>query len=153
MAKFKGVDFYNLDSLLTEEERLTRESVREFVENRVIPIIEDYYERGQFPTELVKPLGDLGVLVGFDRRADAVVQVAEFRIGAVVADHDIQIAIGIEIDKMTGIRPVGSGPEIVRGRAHFVATQPAGSGAAREVCEMLMRAQDTLDAALARYLD
>jgi glutaryl-CoA dehydrogenase len=62
MAKFKGVDFYNLDSLLTEEERLTRDSVREFVETRVMPIIDDYYERGQFPIELIKPLGELGVL-------------------------------------------------------------------------------------------
>lgn len=43
-------------------------------------------------------------------------------------------------------------PEIVRRRAHFVATQPAGAGAAREVCELLMRAQGTLDAALAPYL-
>lgn len=43
-------------------------------------------------------------------------------------------------------------PEIVRRRAHFVATQPAGAGAAREVCELLMRARGTLDAALAPYL-
>src|SRR5262249_8734923 len=62
MAKFKGVDFYNIDSLLSEEEKLTRDSVREFVEARGVSIIEDYYERGQFPTELIKPLGDLGVL-------------------------------------------------------------------------------------------
>lgn len=62
MAKFRGVDFYNIDSLLTEEERLMRDSVREFVEERVIPIIEDCYEQAKFPHELVKPLGDLGVL-------------------------------------------------------------------------------------------
>ena len=43
-------------------------------------------------------------------------------------------------------------PEFVRKHAHFVATQPAGGGAAREVCETLMRAQSTLDAALAPYL-
>jgi 3-deoxy-D-manno-octulosonate 8-phosphate phosphatase (KDO 8-P phosphatase) len=43
-------------------------------------------------------------------------------------------------------------PEIVRSRVHYVATAPAGSGAAREVCETLMRAQDTLEAALSRYL-
>lgn len=62
MAKFRGVDFYNIDSLLTEEERLMRDSVREFVEERVIPIIEECYEQAKFPSELVKPLGDLGVL-------------------------------------------------------------------------------------------
>ncbi len=43
-------------------------------------------------------------------------------------------------------------PEIVRRHAHFVATQPAGGGAVREVCESVMRAQGTLDAALAPYL-
>ncbi len=43
-------------------------------------------------------------------------------------------------------------PEIVRQHAHFVATQPAGGGAAREICEAIMRVQDTLDAALAPYL-
>lgn len=43
-------------------------------------------------------------------------------------------------------------PEIVRRHAHFVATQPAGAGAAREVCELLMRSQGTLEAALAPYL-
>lgn len=44
-------------------------------------------------------------------------------------------------------------PEIVRRHAHFIATQPAGAGAAREVCETVMRAQGTLDAAIAPYLD
>ena len=43
-------------------------------------------------------------------------------------------------------------PDIVRRHAHFVATQAAGAGAVREVCEMVMRAQDTLDTALAPYL-
>jgi len=62
MAKFKGVDFYNIDSLLTDEEKLTRDSVRDFIEERLIPIIEDCYEKARFPTEIVKPLGDLGVL-------------------------------------------------------------------------------------------
>ena len=44
-------------------------------------------------------------------------------------------------------------PAIVRRHAHYVATAPAGSGAVREVCELLMRAQGTLDAALGRYLE
>ena len=43
-------------------------------------------------------------------------------------------------------------PDIVRRHVHFVATQAAGAGAVREVCEMVMRAQDTLDTALAPYL-
>lgn len=43
-------------------------------------------------------------------------------------------------------------PEIIRRHAHFVASQPAGAGAAREVCETVMHAQGTLDAAIAPYL-
>ena len=42
--------------------------------------------------------------------------------------------------------------ELMQRHAHFVATRPAGAGAAREVCELIMRAQGTLDAALACYL-
>lgn len=43
-------------------------------------------------------------------------------------------------------------PEVVRRHAHYVAQRPAGQGAAREVCEFLMQAQGTLEAALAAYL-
>jgi len=43
-------------------------------------------------------------------------------------------------------------PEVVRRHAHFVASLPAGAGAAREVCEMVMRAQGTLEASIAPYL-
>jgi 3-deoxy-D-manno-octulosonate 8-phosphate phosphatase (KDO 8-P phosphatase) len=43
-------------------------------------------------------------------------------------------------------------PEAVRGRVHYVATAPAGRGAAREVCELVMRAQDKLERALQAYL-
>lgn len=43
-------------------------------------------------------------------------------------------------------------PEIIRRNTHFVATRPAGAGAAREVCEFLMQAQGTLASALAPYL-
>ncbi len=43
-------------------------------------------------------------------------------------------------------------PEIVKRHAHFISTQPAGAGAVREVCEMILTAQGKLDAALAPYL-
>jgi 3-deoxy-D-manno-octulosonate 8-phosphate phosphatase (KDO 8-P phosphatase) len=43
-------------------------------------------------------------------------------------------------------------PEEVRSRVHYVARAPAGRGAAREVCELVMRAQRTFDQALAKYL-
>jgi glutaryl-CoA dehydrogenase len=57
---FEGVDFLGLDDLLSDEERLVRGSVRSFVEDQVIPIIEDHYMKGSFPSELVKPMGELG---------------------------------------------------------------------------------------------
>ncbi len=61
MQKFNGVDYYNLKSLLTEEEILVQQSVREFVDDNVLPIIEGHYLKGTFPLELVKQLGELGV--------------------------------------------------------------------------------------------
>ena len=51
-----------LDELLSQEERLIRESVRAFVEERVIPIIEDHFQRGDFPLHLVESMADLGYL-------------------------------------------------------------------------------------------
>jgi glutaryl-CoA dehydrogenase len=59
---FNGVDFLELDLLLTEEEILVRKSVREFVEAEISPIIADYYEEGRFPDHLIAELGKLGVL-------------------------------------------------------------------------------------------
>jgi len=61
MNKFRGVDYFNIEELLTEEERLVRDSIREFVSNDVIPIIESHYQSATFPHELVPKLGELGV--------------------------------------------------------------------------------------------
>lgn len=58
--KFKGVDFIELDSLLSQEERLVRETTRRFIEDNLIPIIEQCNREGRFPRELVKPMADLG---------------------------------------------------------------------------------------------
>ncbi len=62
MPNFKGVDYYNIENLLTEEERLIRNTVREFTDKEVLPIIEEYYIKGTFPTQLVRRLGELGLL-------------------------------------------------------------------------------------------
>src|SRR5258708_29348394 len=59
---FNGVDFYNIDALYSEEEKLVRNTVRAFVEDNVLPIIEQYYEDAKFPSQLIKPLAELGVL-------------------------------------------------------------------------------------------
>ncbi len=58
---FQGLDFLNLDDLLTDEELLIRDTIRSFVEDEVIPIIEDHYMAGTFPMDLVSQLGELGV--------------------------------------------------------------------------------------------
>ncbi len=61
MMKFKGVDYYDTESLLTEEEILVRNTVREFVDEHVIPVIEKHYRAGTFPMDLVKKMADLGM--------------------------------------------------------------------------------------------
>jgi len=53
-------DYYNMDDLLTEEHKLVRDSVRSWVKQNVSPIIEDYYERADFPKHLIKGLGEIG---------------------------------------------------------------------------------------------
>ncbi|HJQ20429.1 MAG TPA: acyl-CoA dehydrogenase family protein [Gemmatimonadaceae bacterium] len=55
------LDFFNIESLLSEEERAVRDSVRRFVDERVLPIIGKYYVDGKFPTELVPEMASLGV--------------------------------------------------------------------------------------------
>jgi glutaryl-CoA dehydrogenase len=61
MQKFSGVDYFDIESLLADDERMVRDSVREFVDSEVIPIIEEHYAEGTFPFDLVKKLGELGV--------------------------------------------------------------------------------------------
>ncbi|MFH1194071.1 MAG: acyl-CoA dehydrogenase family protein [bacterium] len=61
MSKFYGVDYYNLEELLSEDEILVRNTVREFTEEEVIPIIEKNYRKGTFPTELIPKMGSLGL--------------------------------------------------------------------------------------------
>ena len=58
--KFRGVDFIEYDSLLTDDERLVRDNTRKFIEENLIPIIEECNREGRFPRDLVKPMGDLG---------------------------------------------------------------------------------------------
>ncbi len=59
---FQGVDLFDTDSLLTEEERGVRDTVRRWVEESVMPIIADHYLEGRFPTHLVPEMAELGML-------------------------------------------------------------------------------------------
>src|SRR6202162_6160998 len=60
MPSFAGVDFIDFDSQLNDEEKLVRQTARQFVENEVIPIIEKHSREGTFPIHLVPQLGELG---------------------------------------------------------------------------------------------
>ena len=57
---FQSPDYYLVDELLTEEHRLIRETVRNYVKREISPIIEDYAQRADFPQQIVQQLGDLG---------------------------------------------------------------------------------------------
>ena len=61
MSKFQGVDYYNLDSLLSEEELLVRSTVREFVDKEVLPVIEKHYREGTFPMDLIPKMAEVGL--------------------------------------------------------------------------------------------
>ena len=62
MNKFEGVDYFDIESLLTEEEVMIRDSVREFVSKEVIPIIEKHNREATFPIDLVPKMAELGLL-------------------------------------------------------------------------------------------
>src|SRR3954465_13340392 len=55
------MDFFGIESLLTEEERAVRDSVRRFVDDRVLPIIGDHYVQGKFPRDLIPEMASLGM--------------------------------------------------------------------------------------------
>ncbi len=61
MNRFPGVDFLEFDSLLNEEERLARDTVRDFVDDLVKPIIEECHRDGRTPLELVPEIAKLGL--------------------------------------------------------------------------------------------
>ncbi len=61
MSDFKGVDFYRVDELLSEEERMVRDTVRMFVEDRVLPSAARHFEEATFPTELIPEMARLGL--------------------------------------------------------------------------------------------
>ena len=58
---FESVDFYQLDELYSDEQKLVRDSVRQFVNQEIIPNIEDWYEKNHFPLEIVKKMGETGI--------------------------------------------------------------------------------------------
>ncbi len=60
MAKFSGVDYLNIDSQFSDQEKLVRQTARQFVEDNVIPVIRECFRDGKFPMNLVPQMGQLG---------------------------------------------------------------------------------------------
>jgi glutaryl-CoA dehydrogenase len=61
MTPFRGVDYYGIEDLLSSEEKLIRDTVRNFISDDAIPVIERHYREGTFPLHLVKKMADLGL--------------------------------------------------------------------------------------------
>jgi glutaryl-CoA dehydrogenase len=59
---FRGVDYFCVDSLFTEEELMVRQTARRFAEERILPLIRDCYRDGRFPAEIVPEMAELGFL-------------------------------------------------------------------------------------------
>ena len=60
-TQFTGVDFLNLDSLLAEDERAVRDTVRAWVDENLIPVIGQAYIEGKFPKQLIPGMAELGL--------------------------------------------------------------------------------------------
>ena len=60
-AEYSGVDFYDIDSLLSEEERAVRDTVRQWVDDQLMPVIGDCYIEGRFPKQLIPGMAELGL--------------------------------------------------------------------------------------------
>jgi glutaryl-CoA dehydrogenase len=61
---FKAVDFYRIDDMLNDEERMIRDTVRRFVDDRVIPVIDEHFEKATFPTQLIPEMAKIGLFGG-----------------------------------------------------------------------------------------
>jgi len=63
--QFQGVDYYQVDDLLTGEHKLIRNSVRDWIKKEVSPIIEEYAQRAEFPSQILPGLADMGAFGSF----------------------------------------------------------------------------------------
>ncbi len=64
MAVFEGLDYYEMDELLDDEQKLVRDTVREFVSDKVLPIIDEHQREGTFPHEALAGMAEMGLLGG-----------------------------------------------------------------------------------------
>src|SRR5499426_2350730 len=61
MSDYRGVDYYGIEALLSEEQRMVRDAVRDWVEKEFVPMVSQHHRDGTFPLEVAKPLGEMGV--------------------------------------------------------------------------------------------
>jgi glutaryl-CoA dehydrogenase len=61
MEKFRGVDYYGVEALLSDEERMVRDAVRDWVEGEFLPVVTEHHRAGTFPMAVVPQLGELGI--------------------------------------------------------------------------------------------
>src|SRR5437867_13181834 len=61
MEKFRGVDYYRIEDLLSEEERMIRDTIRDWVEAEFLPVVTEHHRAGTFPVNLIPKLGEMGV--------------------------------------------------------------------------------------------
>ncbi len=62
MKPYTAIDFYNIDELLNEEERMIRDTIREFTSKEIVPIIDDAFMKDEFPKHLIPMLAEMGTL-------------------------------------------------------------------------------------------
>ena len=62
MQKFKELDLLSINELLHDDEKMIRDSVRKWVDDAVLPIIEEQYQKAEFPIQLVPQMGEMGLL-------------------------------------------------------------------------------------------
>jgi glutaryl-CoA dehydrogenase len=61
MEKFRGVDYFGIEEHLSDEQRMIRDSVRDWVELRFLPIVTEHHRNATFPLEIAAELGEMGV--------------------------------------------------------------------------------------------
>ena len=61
MEKFRGVDYYGIEDLLSDEERMVRDAIRDWVEAEYLPIVAEHHRAATFPLGLIPKLGEMGV--------------------------------------------------------------------------------------------
>ena len=62
MSGIAGVDYYEVEGLLSEEERMVRDVARAFTDEQILPVITRHFREGTFPTDLIRKMGELGFL-------------------------------------------------------------------------------------------